>query len=83
MNDVKVYGADWCGDTRATRFYLDSVGVPYEYLNVDQDTKAQAWVKAQNGGKHKLPTVDLGGQILVIPDEVELEDALRGKGLIN
>jgi glutaredoxin len=83
MSDVKVYGADWCGDTRATRHYLDRIGVQYEYLNVDRDAKAQAWVKAQNGGKQKLPTVDLGGQVLVIPDETELEDALRGKGLIN
>jgi glutaredoxin len=83
MNDVKVYGADWCGDTMATREYLDSVGVTYEYLNVDEDTNAEAWVKAQNGGKQKLPTLDLAGQILVMPDEGELEDALRGKGLIN
>ena len=26
-SDVRVYGADWCGDTRATRYQLDSLGV--------------------------------------------------------
>lgn len=28
--DVRVYGADWCEDTTATRNHLDSLGVPHE-----------------------------------------------------
>lgn len=80
---VKVYGADWCEDTHATRGHLAGFGVPYEYVNVEQDPAAQAWVKQQNGGKQKTPTVDVGGQILVEPDETELATALRGKGLMS
>jgi glutaredoxin len=83
MNDVRVYGADWCGDTRATRFQLDSLGVAYDYLNIDRDAHALQWVLQHNGGKRKLPTLDVRGQILVIPDERELEVALRGKGLMS
>ena len=83
MNEVKVYGANWCEDTHATRNSLDSLGVQYQYIDVEQDRRAQDWVKAQNGGKQKTPTVDIDGQILVEPDERELELALRAKGLMG
>jgi glutaredoxin len=83
MNAVKVYGADWCEDTAATRNNLDSLGVQYEYIDVDQDTKAQAWITEQNGGKRQTPTVDIAGRILIEPDERQLEEALRGSGLMG
>ena len=83
MSQVKVYGADWCEDTQATLNHLDSFGVPYQYVNVEKDPRAQDWVKQQNGGKQKTPTLDIDGQVLVEPDERELEQALRGKGLMS
>ena len=83
MNKVIVYGASWCEDTEATLKDLDSLGVPYEYVDVEGDPPAQAWVKQQNGGKQKTPTLDLAGQVLVEPDREELEKALRGAGLLG
>ena len=83
MSTVKVYGAGWCEDTTATRNQLDSLGVPYLYIDVDADAGAKEWVKQQNGGKQKTPTVDLKGRILIEPDERELEEALRGTGLMG
>ena len=80
---VKVYGADWCDDTKRTRAYLDGQGVKYEYINIEQDAQAAAWVKEQNGGRERKPTVDLGGQVLSVPSEQELTGALREKGLIG
>ncbi|HEX8476564.1 MAG TPA: glutaredoxin family protein [Pyrinomonadaceae bacterium] len=79
---VKVYGADWCGDTTRTREFLDGLGVAYEYINVEQDAEASAWVKQQNDGKERKPTVDVGGQVLPVPKNAELETALREQGLI-
>jgi mycoredoxin len=83
MNTVKVYGAEWCEDTAATRNNLDSLGVQYQYIDVDTDANAKAWVQEQNGGKQKTPTVDVGGRILIEPDEHALEEALRGTGLMG
>ena len=80
---VKVYGADWCEDTQATRNHLDTLGVNYRYIDVDEDAAAQQWIKEQNHGKRQTPTVDIGGRILVEPDEHELEEALRGRGLMS
>lgn len=79
---VKVYGADWCGDTRHTREVLDRLGVAYKYIDVEQDEQAAQWVRDHNGGKERKPTLDVGGQILSVPTEHELVGALRELGLM-
>jgi len=81
MDRIKVYGADWCEDTQATRAHLDELGIGYDYINVDQDHDAEAWIKEQNRGKRQTPTVDLGGgRILIEPENDQLDEALRGVG---
>jgi glutaredoxin len=79
---VEVYGADWCTDTQRTRRHLDSLGITYQYINVEQDRQASAWVKQQNDGKERKPTVKIGRQVLAEPSDLELERALRGEGLL-
>ena len=79
---VKVYGADWCEDTQHTREFLERLGVRYEYVNIEQDERARAWVREQNGGKERKPTVDVAGQILSTPTDHELTSALRERGLM-
>ncbi len=82
MFGVKVYGTDWCEDTRHVREYLDGLGVKYEYVNIEQDESAAAWVREQNGGKERKPTVDIAGQVLSVPSDHELTSALRERGLM-
>lgn len=80
--EVKVYGADWCGDTQRARKFLDGVGVPYDYINVEEDASAAEWVRAHNDGKERKPTVDIKGQVLSVPSDHELTSALREMGLM-
>ena len=79
---VKVYGAEWCEDTRHTREYLDRLGVQYQYVDVERDESAAAWVREQNGGRERKPTVDIAGQVLSGPSDHELVGALRERGLM-
>jgi mycoredoxin len=83
MERVKVYGADWCEDTTRTREQLDKLGVAYDYVNIEQDEQAALWVKEQNDGKERKPTLQVGEQVLSVPSEKELETALRRSGLAN
>ncbi|HEX8708426.1 MAG TPA: glutaredoxin domain-containing protein [Pyrinomonadaceae bacterium] len=83
MEKVKVYGADWCGDTQRTLKHLDSLGVDYDYVDVEQDAGASAWVKEQNDGKERKPTVKVGGEVLSVPSDQELERVLRAEGLVT
>jgi mycoredoxin len=80
---VKVYGADWCVDTQRTRRHLDRLGVAYQYINIEQDQQAATWVKQQNDGKERKPTVKIGQQVLAEPRDPELERALRHEGLLR
>jgi mycoredoxin len=83
MDKVQVYGADWCGDTRRALEHLDSLGVAYDYINVERDEKAAEWVKQQNDGKERKPTIKVGGRVLSTPTGGELESALRESDLID
>ena len=79
---VKVYGAEWCEDTRHTREFLDRLGVLYQYVDIERDESAAAWVRGQNGGEERKPTVDIAGQVLTVPTDHELTSALRERGLM-
>jgi mycoredoxin len=82
MEKVKVYGADWCGDTKRILKTLDKLGVAYDYINVEQDEQASNWVKEQNGGRERKPTLKLDEQVLSVPSDEELKSALSEKGLV-
>ena len=83
MEKIKVYGADWCGDTVRTLEQLDNLGVAYDYVDIEEDEQAAQWVREQNDGKERKPTVKLGTQILSVPSDAELETALRESGLVK
>ena len=76
---IKVYGADWCGDTKRTLKYLDSLNVNYDYVDVEQDVSASEWVKSQNEGKERKPTLIIGSRVLSVPSEGELKAALESE----
>ncbi len=79
MNKVKVYGADWCEDTKRTLRHLDGLGVDYEYINIEQDEEAARWVREQNNGKERKPTVEINGRVLSTPSNEELEEQVRNQ----
>lgn len=79
---VKVYGADWCSMTTRTLAHLEHVGVEFDYIDVDDDPVASQWVKDQNGGKEKKPTVSVGGRIVSEPSNAELDEVLKATGLL-
>lgn len=73
MIRVKVYGADWCSQTKRTRAHLEQRGIPHEYINIDRDREAAMWVAQHNDGKERKPTVEIDGQVLSAPSNEELD----------
>jgi glutaredoxin len=80
--NVKIYGADWCKDTQHTISHLKDLGVAFDYINLERDGKAAEWVRKQNEGKERIPTLDIAGQVLSVPNNRALESALREKGFM-
>ena len=74
---IKFYGALWCPDCRRSKTFLGEHRVPYEYIDVDQDTDAQAYVRQINNDRLIIPTILFSdGSILVEPSNAELAQKL-------
>ena len=58
---IQVYTAAWCRDCRAAKEFLDSHGLPYTEINVDQDPAASAEVIRQVG-KRAIPQLVIDGE---------------------
>ncbi len=53
-------GRDTCDDTTRSRALLDSRGIPFTYLKVDEDAAADAWIRRLNDGGWRTPTILIG-----------------------
>jgi mycoredoxin len=77
-----VYGTGWCAQTQRVRRYLDRLGVPYDFRDMDEDQEAARRVQWWTGGTLSHPTVQIGGQVLVEPSLEEVDWALTRAGII-
>ena len=80
LHAVKVYGVGRCPGTLRAVALLDAMGVGYDYVDLDADRHAAAWVRWTNGGA-AAPTVMVGLTVLPNPTERELRAALAGARL--
>lgn len=81
MIPVAVYGRRWCAISQMVRRYLDRLGVPYDYVDLDLDPGAEARLSWVTGGRVYSPVVYVGGELLVQPSIGELQWALSRSGL--
>jgi mycoredoxin len=76
MAEIKVYGADWCGDCFRAKRMLDRTGTKYEWIDVDADAAAKAEAIRLSGRRNIPVIVFPEGDVLVEPTDPELEQAL-------
>ena len=70
---IIVYGADWCGDCRRAKMFMDQHEIPYEWIDVQADDQARELVEKLNHGKRIIPTIVFeDGSILVEPSNSQL-----------
>ena len=75
---IKVFGTDWCTDTRRSLRHLRRLHVPHQYINIDDNLDGLARAKAIGDRNRRTPVVDLvaGGEALVEPTNDTLTGAL-------
>jgi mycoredoxin len=59
--NVVVYSTSWCRDCRAAKQFLDSHGIVYSEINVDDDPAASAEV-IRKVGKRAVPQLVIDGE---------------------
>jgi len=75
---IKIYGADWCPDCHRSKNYLEQQQVPFQWINVDQNDEAQAYVREMNDNKLIIPTILFpDGTVMVEPSNAQLSRKIR------
>ena len=72
---ITVYGADWCGDCRRTKRWLQASGLEWTWIDRDADPEVKTMLA--DAGYLAIPVVVLpGGQVLVEPTDAALATAV-------
>ena len=79
MSEITMYGAEWCGDCRRSKKFLDSNNVKYNYIDVEADASASDKVIEINGGMRSIPVILFAdGTHLTEPSDAALKEKLEG-----
>jgi mycoredoxin len=54
---LTMYTTTWCGYCRRLKSQLDSAGIAYDEVDVEQVPEAASFVEQVNGGNRTVPTV--------------------------
>jgi glutaredoxin len=72
---ITVYGADWCGDCRRTKRWLNASGLDWTWIDRDADPEVRGMLA--DAGYLAIPVVVLpSGQVLVEPSDARLAEAV-------
>lgn len=74
---VVAYVTSWCPDCHRSQRLLDRLRIPYQAIDIETTAGAEEAMRASNGGVGKVPTILIGGAVLVEPSDEELRAALR------
>jgi mycoredoxin len=75
---VTMYSTTWCGHCRRLARQLDEAGIQYRVVDVDEEPEMGQRIEAQTGGYRVVPTVEVGGELLVNPSVLQVRAALAG-----
>ena len=82
-SQITMYGADWCGDCRRSKRFLDSNNVSYNYVDVEADLSAADKVKEINGGAQSIPVIVFeDGTHLTEPSDFDLKAKLEALAIL-
>lgn len=80
QQDITVYGTNWCGDCRRAKLFMDTRGIGYDWIDIENDSDAAKRVMEINGGYRSVPTIVFeDGSILVEPSNAELAQKFAGR----
>jgi mycoredoxin len=78
-----MYGAEWCGDCRRSKRFLDANNVEYTYIDVEADESASEKVIAINGGQRSIPVILFeDGSHMTEPSDNDLKAKLESLSIL-
>ena len=78
MDKIKMYGTRWCPDCLRAKQVFTRQNIAYDWIDIEQDAAACAYVEKINGGFKSVPTILFpDGSTLVEPDNATLQKKLK------
>jgi len=75
--NIKLYGTSWCSDCKRAKQFFGEQRVHYDFVDVDADAEAMAYVENVNDGKQIIPVIVFeDGSTLVEPSNADLAEKL-------
>lgn len=77
MATIKMYGTKWCPDCMRAKQFFKQNKTEYDWIDIEQDEEACAYVEKINGGYKSVPTIVFpDGSVLVEPDNSAMQKKL-------
>ena len=74
---ITIYCTQWCGYCHRLKTALNSAGIAYDEVDIEQDPTAADFVGSVNGGNHVVPTLKFAdGSTLTNPAANEVKAKL-------
>lgn len=80
---VVIYGSSWCPFTLRALQWLEAWKVDFKWVDVDAEPEAEKRIADWNNGRAIRPTFDIGGVIMVNPEQSELKSELDSRDLTS
>ena len=75
--NITLYGTTWCGDCKRAKQFFGEQRVHYDFIDVDANPEAMAYVEKVNNGKQSIPVIVFDdGSTLTEPSNAELAEKL-------
>lgn len=76
--DIIMYGTTYCPDCRRARAVFSRLNITYQYIDIQQDSRAAEFVQHVNKGYRSVPTIIFpDGTMLVEPSDLTLTQKLN------
>ena len=75
-NTVKMFTTTWCGFCKGTKRYLDSKGVAYEEIDIEEFPEYGERIEKETGFR-TVPTLEIDGKLYVNPSRKEMDGLLQ------
>lgn len=73
---ITVYSTTWCGHCKRLLRQLEEAQIAFRVVDLDEHPEHGGRIEAKTGGYRTVPTLDIGGDLLVNPTIVEVQAAL-------
>ncbi|MFN8526124.1 MAG: glutaredoxin family protein [Chloroflexota bacterium] len=73
---VTMYTTTWCGFCVNTKRYLNSKGIAFTEVDIEEHPEYGERIEQASGGFRTVPTLEIDGKLYVNPSRKQIDEAM-------